>query len=874
MRLADELFLRLRSLFRRHEVEHELDAELRFHLEQQIAENIAAGMTPEEARFAARRKIGALVQIKGECREERRVDLIENWIRDLRYALRLLSRNPSFTAVAVMTLAMGIGANTAIFSVVRSIVFHSLPFRDPERLVWIRDDPTVLSVTFQSWRRMSSSFDALAAFNAFFNYGAVNWTGHGEPQRLSGVAVSQNLFPMLGVEAAVGRTFRPGEDQPGGPPVVVLTHGFWQRSFGSDPSAIGKVLTLNGKDFNVVGVLPASFDFAATFSPGARVDIFMPLILDKFSEEMSHYLGVIGRLRGDVTVARAQSEMDALTKQLKGRDPTLHAVVVPLQEAVVGEVRTPLLVLMSAAAFVLLIACTNLANLLLARGTARRREMAVRAALGAGLARLVRQLMTENILLALLGGAVGMLPAFWLVPFIRTLPNLPLPRLSQVRIDVGVLSFTVVASIVTGILFGLVPAVQVYGSAITDPLKKAGRSLSAGKHRVRDSLVIAEVALALVLLAGAGLLIRSFWHLLQVNPGFRAEGVIAVGIDPGGQKYGWLISADRGRRLVRFFDEIRRNVAAIPGVEAVALSDSLPLDRDRGFYIRPAGRTYRGLNETPLASIHVVTSAYFRVMGVPLKRGRTFMEQDTADSAVVMLVNETMARNLWPGEDVLGQFAEIAGRKAQVVGLIGDVRHSALDQQAGNEAYLLFAQYPYTFMDLVVRTNLEPGALAPAIRKAVWAVDRDQPLAQFRTIQQIIDRTLSPRRFSMMLLAAFAGLAIVLASVGTYGVMAYSVAQRTHEIGIRMALGAEPVDAVRLVVGHGVTLAGIGVVVGLAGALALTRWLGSQLYGVSPADPLNLLGVAALLVSVVALASYLPARRASRIDPMVALRYE
>src|SRR5437879_3602208 len=874
MRWADKLLLRLRSLLRQHAVEHELDAELRFHLEQQIAENIAAGMTPEEARFAARRKIGALVQIKGECREERRVDLIENWIRDLRYALRLLSRNPSFTAVAVMTLAMGIGANTAIFSVVRSIVFHSLPFRDPERLVWIRDDPTVLSVTFQSWRRMSSSFDALAAFNAFFNYGAVNWTGHGEPQRLSGVAVSQNLFPMLGVEAAVGRTFRPGEDQPGGPPVVVLTHGFWQRSFGSDPSAIGKVLTLNGKDFNVVVVRPASFYFASTFSPGARVDIFMPLILDKFSEEMSHYLGVIGRLRGDVTVARAQSEMDALTKQLKGRDPTLHAVVVPLQEAVVGEVRTPLLVLMSAAAFVLLIACTNLANLLLARGTARQREIAVRSALGAGQARLVLQLLTENMLLALLGGAVGLLPAFWLVPFIRTLPNLPFPRLSQVRIDVGVLTFTVVASIVTGILFGLVPAAQLYGSAITDPLKKGGRSLSAGKHRVRDLLVVAEVALALVLLAGAGLLIRSFWHLLQVNPGFRPEGVIAVGIDPGGQKYGWLRSPDRGRRLVRFFDEIRRNVAGIPGVEAVALTDSLPLDRDRGFYIRPAGRTYRGLNETPLASIHVVTPDYFRVMGVSLKRGRTFMEQDTADSAVVMLVNETMSRKIWSGKDVLGQFAEIAGRKAQVVGIVGDVRHSALDQQAGNEAYLLFAQYPYTFMDLVVRTTLELGALAPAIRKAVWAVDRDQPLAQFRTIQQIIDRTLSPRQFSMMLLGAFAGLAIVLASVGTYGVMAYSVAQRTHEIGIRMALGAEPVDAVCLVVGHGMTLAGIGIAVGLAGALALTRWLGSQLYGVGPADPLNLLGVAALLVSVIALASYLPARRASRVDPMAALRYE
>ncbi|SPF45052.1 conserved membrane hypothetical protein [Candidatus Sulfopaludibacter sp. SbA4] len=864
---------RVRNLFRARRLHSEVEEELRFHVESRTRDNLAAGMTAEEARRNATHRFGNHTLITERTRDADVIGWLETAWQDTRYALRTLWRNPGFAAVAVLTLALGIGANTAIFSVVRSIVFRPLPFREPDRIVWIGDgDPSsragkvlvrqdvVSSKIFQDWRRESRSFESMAAYHAFFSYLSYNLTGRGAPERLSGIQISQGLLPLLGVDAALGRVFRPEEDRPGARPAVLLTYGFWQRRFASDAAVLGETITLNDKPSTIVGVLPASFDFAAVFAPGSHLDVITPLILDKASEGYGHYLGVLGRLRKDVSVAAAQGEMDSLVtrERLVDRNVT-GAVLVPLAKRAVSDVRSPLLVLLGAVAVVLLIACTNLASLLLARASSRRKEMAIRVAVGAGRLRLVRQLLTESLILSLLGGVLGLAPALAGVPLIARLPHVSIPRLSEVQVDSWTFGFALLVSVLTGLLFGLAPALQAYR-------EPAGRG-----QRLREAMVVAQVALAVVLLTGAGLLLRSFWRILEVNPGFRSEGVIAARIDPA-SKYG------RSARLTSFFDDVLRRVAIIPGVEAAAFCDTLPLDRDRSWDIRPRGTPPEN---APSAFPHVITPEYLRVMGIPLKRGRTFTDRDTADAPGVVILNESAVRRFWPeGQDPSGQQVALAqqvlvnGRTLQIVGIAGDVRHSGLDQQAGLEMYLPLDQFPFTFMDLVVRTTLQPGALAPAIRQAVWSIDRDQPVASFRTIDELVDTALSPRRFSMLLLGAFAGLALFLAAVGTYGVMAYSVAQRKREIGIRMALGASGFAVLRLVVLRGVGLATLGVLLGAGGALLVTGTLGSQLYEVRSSDPGTLFAVALLLMSVVALASYIPARRATRVDPAAALRSE
>ena len=858
---------RVRNLFRGSRLHSEVEEELRFHVESRTRDNLAVGMTAEEARRNATRRFGNQTLTTERTRDADIIGWLETAWQDTRYALRTLWRNPGFAAVAVLTLALGIGANTAIFSVVRSIVFRPLPFREPDRIVWIGDgDPSsragkalvrqdvVSSKIFQDWRRESRSFESMAAYHAFFSYLSYNLTGRGEPERLSGIEISQSLLPLLGVDAALGRVFRPEEDRPGAAPAVLLTHGFWQRRFASDAAVLGATITLNDKPTTIVGVLPASFDFAAVFSPGSHLDVITPLILDKASEGYGHYLGVLGRLRKDVKIAAARAEMDSIVtrERLVDRNVT-GAVLVPLAERVVSDVRSPLLVLLGAVAVVLLIACTNLASLLLARASSRRKEMAIRVAVGAGRLRLVRQLLTESLILSLLGGVLGLAPALAGVPLIARLPHVSIPRLSEVQVDSWTFGFALVVSVLTGLLFGMAPALQAYRGP-------AGRG-----QRLREAMVVAQVALAVVLLTGAGLLLRSFWRVLEVNPGFRSEGVIAARIDPA-SKYG------RNARLTSFFDDVLRRVAVIPGVEAAAFCDTLPLDRDRSWDLRPRGAPSEN---APSAFPHVITPDYLRVMGIPLKRGRTFTDRDTADAPGVVIVNESVVRRFWPeGQDPLAQQVLVAGRTLQIVGIAGDVRHSGLDQQAGLEMYLPLDQFPFAFMDLVVRTTLQPGALAPAIRQAVWSIDRDQPVASFRTIDELVDTALSPRRFSMLLLGAFAALALFLAAVGTYGVMAYSVAQRKREIGIRMALGASGFAVLRLVVLRGAGLATLGVLLGGGGALLVTGTLGSQLYQVRSGDPGTLFAVALVLMSVVTLASFIPARRAARVDATAALRSE
>jgi predicted permease len=860
---------------------NDLDQEIREHIELATQENIERGMAPEEARYAALRKFGNVTCVKEDAREVWTLVWLEQLTQDIRFALRQLRQSPGFTIVAVLTLALGVGANTAIFSVVHSIVFRPLPYHDPDRIVWVGDTDkknqngqgqitqgTVTSDIFQEWQRLPGPLENLAAYHAFFTYLSYNLTGRGEPERLAGIEVSESLFPLLGVNAAVGRVFHSGEDQPGVTPVVLLTHGFWQRRFASDPSVVGQTITLNDRASLIVGVLPASFDFASVFSPGARVDVFLPLILDKESRSYGHYLGVLGRLRPGVRMGAAQQQMDGLAQQEHARDPdSVNGVwLVPLKTWVVGGVRSSLFVLLGAVGFVLLIACTNLANLLLARGSSRRKELAVRAALGAGKFRLVRQLLTESIVLAVVGGVVGLATAELGVPWLSQLSTIPIPRLADSRVDSSTLAFALIISISTGIVVGLFPALWSYRPDVNDALNDTTRGTTGGQHRLQQGLVVFEIALSFVLLVGAGLLVHSFWNLLQVNPGFRPEGVIAARIDPG-DKYG------REQRLANFFSDVLLRVSAIPGVEAVAYSDTLPLDRDRVWILIPKGSAFRP-EQAPEVFPHVITPDYFRVMGIPLEQGRVFNKRDTADSSGVVIVNQTLARQFWPNVNPIGQMAKSGDRWLQVVGIVGDVRHSGLDKNAGREMYLPLPQFPFSFMDLVVRSRVLPEVLAPAIRQAVWSVDPNQPVEHFRTLQQVVDTALSPRRFSTWLLIAFATSALLLAAVGTYGVMAYSVAQRTHEIGIRLALGAQRRDVLWLVVGKGALLALMGVAIGIAGAFGLARFLSGLLFEVKSNDIISFLFVSLLLIAVALLACYIPARRASRADPMVALRYE
>ena len=875
--------------YRRHARDADLARELRDHLDLEAEEQRAAGLAPKEAAYAAHRALGNTLKIEEDVRAVRGFQWLETLVQDLRFGLRMLRKNPGFTTVAVLTLALGIGANTAIFNVVHSILFRPLPYRDPDRLVWIGDtgqkiqagpveitQGVVTSEIYQDWARHPGPFESLAAYVAFFNFGSVNLTGRGEPERLSGIEVSQSLFPLLGVDAEIGRVFQPGEDQPGAAPLVLLTHGFWQRRFASDPNIVGQAITLNERACVIVGVLPASFDFTSVFSPGAHLDVFVPLILDNNSRESGHYLGVLGRLRPGVQLPAAQEQMEGLVRQERARDPdSVDGVwLVPLQTRVVAGVRSSLLVLLGAVTFVLLIACTNLVNLLLARGASRRKEIAVRAALGAGQFRLVLQLLTESIVLALFGGLIGLGLALVGVPWLSRLSTIPIPRLIDSRVDSWTLAFALLASLSTGVLVGLFPALRAHECDFNDASKDATRGSTGGKHRLQQSLVVFEISLSLVLLVGAGLLVRSFWNLLQVNPGFRPEGVIAARIDPG-DKYGRGFDPEHenGRGLVNFFNDVLQRVTAVPGVEAAAYSDTLPLDRDRIWSLFPKGASFKP-EEAPAVFVHVISPDYFRVMGIPLKHGRAFNERDTADSPGVVIVNQTLAQRLWPNANAAGQMAKSGPRWLQVIGVVGDVRHSGLDKNAGLEMYLALPQYPFSFMDLVVRSRVTPEALAPAIRQAVWQVDTSQPVEHFRTLMQLVDTALSPRRFSMWLLIAFAASALLLAAIGTYGVMAYSVAQRTNEIGIRLALGAQRRDVLRLVVRQGAVLALIGVTTGVVGAFGLTRFLSGLLYDVQSSDPITIIAVAVLLVLVALLAGYLPARRAMRVDPMVALRYE
>jgi putative ABC transport system permease protein len=882
MQKIAELWRRILFLRRRGQFDLELEEEMRFHLEMKIEENIGGGMSPEEARYAAQRQLGNHTLLQEDSREMWGFTGIETLMKDIRFGIRMLLKSPGFTVVAVIALALGIGANSAIFSVVNTVLLRPLPYKDPERLVMVWEDntrhgyprDTPAAANYIDWRDQNQVFEAMAAIADL----SLNLTGSGEPERIDGKRVSANLFSLLGVEPQLGRAFLPEEDQPGGNCVVMMSHGLWQRRFGFDKKIIGQPLTLNGASCTVVGVMPPDFQF-----PSREAELWVPISFStqEAANRGRHFLQVIARLKPGVTVQQAQTEMNAIAARLQQQYPEsnadLGAAVVPLHEQVVGDIKPALLVLLGAVGFVLLIACANVANLLLARAAVRQKEITIRVALGASRARLIRQFLTESILLAALGGVIGLLLSLWGVNLLKAFIPENISQVKAIAIDARVLGFTLLVSLLTGLIFGLAPAIQASNFNLNETLKEGGRDSAAGSrsNRIRALLVITEVAVSLILLIGAGLLINSFMRLRNVDPGFRADNLLTMRIVLPALKY-----PDQARRAA-FYTDLLRRVEALPGVQSAAVTTNLPLYRQgNSIGISIEGRPDPPPDQGLIIVTRVVSPEYFSTMGIQLSKGRQFNEHDKAEGQGVAVISETMARKYWPGEDPLGRRIK-SGSSAStspwltIVGVAKDVRQFELNVDPKPQMYLPYEQAGFFApRDLVVRTNVEPLSLAATVRRTVWEIDKDQPVSNISTMEDILSESVARQRFSMLLLGVFAALALVLAAVGLYGVMSYSVAQRTREIGIRMALGAQARDVLKLVVGNGLKLVLIGVVIGLVAAFILTRLMSSLLFGVSATDPITFTIISLVLIGVALLASYIPARRATKVDPMIALRYE
>jgi putative ABC transport system permease protein len=800
-------------------------------------------------------------------------------LQDLRYGARLLLRAPGFAAIAIAALAIGIGANTAIFSVVNTLLIQDLPYKQPDRLavIWEHNLPrdrknnVVSPGNFIHWREMNQAFEDISAVGMTF---AVTLTGAGDPEELPFQFVSASFFPLLGVQPALGRSFTAEEDRPGAR-VVVISDRLWQRRFSADPGILSHPITLQGEPYTVTGVMPPGFYYM-----DKTVDVWLPV---GFSQESrtprGRWLMVLGRLKPGVTFDRAQGEMARVHGELMRLFPDFNtgwtARVVPLKTQLTGDVRPALLILLGAVAFVLMIACANVANLLLARATARQRELAVRAALGAARMRLVRQLLAESSLLAALGGAAGLLLAWWALHLLRAVAaeRLPIPRLEAVGIDGWVLAFTAAAALLSGLFFGLVPALSASGLTLSEALKEGGRSGSASRgNRTRSIFVIVEVALALVLLVGAGLLVRSFMQLLNVNPGFDPSRTVTMRVGLPGSRYG------EDAKRVQFFQRLFEKVDALPGMQAAGGISFLPLaglGAATGFEV--VGRPTPPRGEGPVADVRVVANGYFKAMGVPLLKGRLFIEHDPGDSRNHVIVNETMARKYWPGEDPIGKRVKISwydDREDEIIGVVGDVRQAALATEARATTYWPYPRFAYPSMTLAVRTSGDAASTSNAVARLIREQDPNLAVADIRTMEDVVSASVAQQRLTMLLLTIFAAAALLLAAVGIYGVIAYSVTQRTQEIGIRMALGARHGDVLRMVVGQAMALTAAGILIGGAGALLLTRLMTNLLFNVRPGDPLTFAVVAAGLGAVAAVASYFPGRRATRVDPVIALRAE
>jgi predicted permease len=888
------LAFRLRSALDRQSIEREIDDELRFHLDMETAHRERHGLAPSDARTSAARAFGGVERTKDDLRDARGGNGIDNAMKDVRYAVRALRRNPGFTAVAILTLALGIGANTALFSVVNGVLLRPLPYSDPDRLVAIRNtwegnnDPLTASgsispAEYFDYRDRLQAFESLGVYTA----ATLSITGDGEPEQLPAAALTAGVFQTLGVTPALGRVFSTAEDVPG-VDVVVLSHGLWQRRFGSARDIVGRSVLLNGATYTVVGVAPAGFRLPDELSDSDPAQLFVPLGLSRDSVRIrgSHYLSGVARLRRGLTTERGSADVAAVARRFPTEFPNDYpakmnfaAGAVPLLDSVVGRVRPTLLVLLGAVGFVLLIACANVASLLLSRTEGRRREMAVRTALGAGKGRLMRQMLVESVVLALAGGLVGVGLAMALTRVLVALRPQNIPRLDAVGVDLSVLAFALAASTVVGVLFGLLPALQATRLDVQSMLRQGGRGVAGGgRQGARRALVVGEVAIALVLLVGAGLMTRSFVRLLAVDPGYRVDHVLTVPISLPGSRY------PEKERVISFYQELSRRVASLPGVTSVGAVAGVPLVAERGdLSLDIEGRPVAPGESRRRADWQVVTPGYFKAIGMRVIRGRGIEETDLENTPGVVVINEALARAYWPNDDAIGKRFTLGGGAGPgmvtVVGIVGDVKQSSLASVSEREMYLAHTQFRFwgggsilRSLSLVLRTTGEPTSLIRSVRREVAAVDPQLPLGRFRTMEEVRGESVSQPRFLVFLFSAFSIVALSIAVIGIYGVIAYGVAQRRKEIGIRVALGARPAAVAGMVVRQGMGLAAVGIAAGLALALVLTRFLSSFLFSVTPTDPLTLGAVVAALAVAALAASYIPAVRATRTDPVEVLR--
>ena len=872
------LFRRWRALIHKEEMDQELDEEMRFHLDRQIEQNIENGMSPEEARLAALRSFNRVDQSKEECRDARGVSIVENILRDVSFSSRVLLKNYAFTIVVILTLALGIGANTAIFSFANGILLRPLPYAQSDRLTAINetalkrgiDSMSVSYPNFLDWREQNTVFEGMGTY---FGSNRFALSGAGEPISIRGARISYGTLETLRVAPQLGRTFTVNEDRPEEDAVVILGHELWQRNFGGDPNIVGQKIVLSNRPRTVVGVMPPNFRFPEI------AELWVPLALTTQTfTRTDHGLSAIARLKDGVSVEAAQAEMHNIAARIEQQHPVtnegLGVKVTSLHKYLTGDYREGLIILLGIVGCVLLVACVNVANLMLARATARQKEFALRAALGAGRWRIVRQLMVESLLLALVGGVLGFALSIWALRLLLTSIPIQLPFWMNFSIDLRVLGFTIAITVLTGLLFGAAPALQTSRVDLNDTLKEGGRGAGVGRGRSRSFLVVTEIALSLVLLVCAGLMIQSFLRLRSVNVGLDPTNVLVSSYHLPFAKY------REDEQRAAFYKQLLERVRALPGVQAASATATLPLGGGNwGRSLTVEGYPVLAVGQAPMIQHTVVTPNYFRTMGIPLLSGRDFTDSDARGSQLVTIVDERLANEYWPNQSPIGRRIRFGPPEDNepwhtIIGVVGTVRHERMQEDTAKSVYLPHQQIPANGMAVMTRTSSEPKELVAAIRREVAQLDPDLPVSKVITMNEVIDEAIWQPRLYATLFAVFAGGALLLALIGIYGVMAFLVQTRTHEIGVRMALGATARDVFKLIVGRGMKLTVIGVVIGVAGAVGATRLMHSLLFNTSATDPIVFILISLLLAFAAFLACYIPARRAAKVDPLIALRYE